>query len=174
MEKDHLIAVRELVAMAPAGPRIEFGVHYGKSLKIIADHPDVTIGVDSFEGMGEPTQLDFDLGDRSSYPKGRLAVPMHKVAAEVPAADLIKGFVPAILGSLPLNFKFAFAHVDMDHYEPTKYALDWLWDKMLPGGIIACDDWFPDRNCLAALAIAEKAQERDFTGTSYRKAWWTF
>jgi len=153
---------------------MEIGVLSGHSLAIIARHPGTTYGVDSFEGMAEPSKYDIVDGV-NNYPKGRLSVPMSRVSSYLAAqgvkASLVKGFVPEILGSLPQG-PFAFVHLDIDHYEPTLAALDWLFPRMLPGGILLCDDWFENQDFLAARAINEVATSRPLTGTRGRKAWW--
>lgn len=158
----------DLLASSPPGPRIEFGVYHGETLGLIARHPDQTIGVDSFEGMAEETDRDF-LDGVSHYPRGRFAVTSRQASANAPRAMLIKGFVPAVLSSVP-DGPYAFAHLDMDQYAPTKAALEWIFPRMMSGGIVCCDDWFAGRTVLAAGAINEV--DRAFSGTSGRKAWW--
>jgi len=150
--------LRARLAEAPPGPRVEFGVFRGECLREIARHDGPTIGVDSFAGMAEPTARDIVNG-RQPYPKGRLAAPMAAAARAAPNALLIKGFVPEVLRQI-LNSDFSFAHVDLDHYAPTRAALDWLADRMCPGGLIVCDDWFAGQTQLAAGAINEFAAER--------------
>lgn len=173
MHPHELAAFDALLAAAPLGPRIELGVFRGATLARIAQHEGLTIGVDSFAGMAEPTDRDL-LDGRNHYPRGRLAVSSASAAAAAPCAKLVQGWVPEVLGTLPSGLQFGFAHVDMDHYAPTLAALDWLWSRMLPGGIIVCDDWFEGRDVLAAGAIAEFA--RTVAGelsSCGRKAWWT-
>lgn len=164
----------ELLASAPPGPRIEFGVLYGDTLRQLANHDGITIGVDSFAGMGEPTEHDYRNG-RCNYPKGWLSVDIRKVRSNLPDVNLIKGWVPQVLSDVPLH-RFAFAHIDMDHYAPTRAAIEWLWDKMAPGGIMTCDDWFADNaDILAARAIREIAMERrSLDGDFGRHAYWRF
>lgn len=165
MDRGEFIA---LLAGAPSGPRIEFGVFMGETLALIADHPGETYGVDSFEGMAAETPRDV-LNGHSHYPKGRFAVPPDHARANAPRAHLIQGFVPDILPNVPAG-PYAFAHLDMDQYAPTKAALQWIFPRMVPGGIVCCDDWFAGRQELAAGAINEI--DRPFAGTSGRKAWW--
>ena len=166
----------DLLERAPAGPRIELGVCNGGSLAEIADHPGLTIGVDSFEGMGEPTERDRSPNGKHGYPKGRLAASMVDVNRRFPGVTLIRGWIPEVfdtwLGGGPGGGPYAFAHVDLDHYEPTKASIAWLWLRMLPGGIICCDDWFEGRDHLAAAAINEVAARHPLSGTLGRKAWW--
>ena len=52
----------KVLAVAPKGPRIELGVHTGKSLALIAAHNGPTFGVDSFAGMAVPTEHDINVG----------------------------------------------------------------------------------------------------------------
>lgn len=163
---------KNLLRFAPAGPRIEIGVFRGHTLRLIARHSGETIGVDSFEGMAEPTAHDFVDGV-TRYPKGRLAFPLVRVQAEVPSAKLIKGFVPGVLSEVPEG-PYAFAHLDLDHYAPTKAALEWLDSRMMPGGVLLADDYFPDLDALASKAINEFLQKRPFTDRNGRKVWWIY
>lgn len=165
-----LALFRQLLDSCPPGPRIELGVFRGATLKLITEHGGVTYGVDSFAGMAEPGERDIVNGV-NAYPKGRLAVPIKQVRKAVPGAILIKGYVPEVLAQAP-DGPFAFAHVDLDHYGPTKAALEWLFPRMMPGGVLMCDDWFEDGASLAAGAINEAAVQRPFSGTDGRKAWW--
>lgn len=161
---------RHLLASAPIGPRMEIGVLQGATLAMIASHAGTTYGVDSFEGMAEPGERDIVNGI-NNYPRGRFATPVAVVQRAVPQAVLIKGFVPEVLASTP-DGPFAFVHLDLDHYGPTKSALEWLFPRMMAGGILLCDDWFAGQDFLAAGAINEVAAERPLTGTNGRKAWW--
>lgn len=160
----------QLLTLAPAGPRLEMGVFHGATLKRIAAHAGLTVGVDSFAGMAAPSPRDIKDG-WNPYPEGRLACPLATVARRVPGARLIEGYVPAVLGKVP-NGPWAFAHLDMDHYEPTLAALEWLWPRMVAGGVIACDDWFRGRDWLAGGAINEFARRHPMTGTAGKLAWW--
>jgi O-methyltransferase len=37
--------------------------------------------------------------------------------------------------------KFAFCHIDVDVYRSAKDIVDWIWDKLIVGGIIVFDDY---------------------------------
>ena len=163
--------LRAMLALAPAGPRIEFGVFRGATLAEISRHVGRTIGVDTFEGMPEPTERDIKDG-WNPYPKGRLSAPMALAARTAPKAELIRGYVPEVLSEISAT-GFGFAHLDMDQYDSTMAALEWVWPRMASGGIVYCDDWFADRDWLAGGAINEFARKVwPMTGTAGRKAWW--
>lgn len=162
--------IKTLLAIAPKGPRIEIGVMAGDTLALIADHDGETFGIDSFEGMPEPGPHDYKDGE-CRYPRWRLRVPIERARERVPSAILIRGFVPEILADAPQG-PFAFAHLDIDHYATTAFALEWLWKRMLPGGILCCDDYFPHQDVLAAKALNERAALHPVAGVDGRKCWW--
>ncbi len=58
--------------------------------------------------------------------------------------SLIKG---DIFDSLPdfleehAHLKISLLHIDIDVYEPTKFALEQLWDRIVPDGVLVVDDY---------------------------------
>ena len=163
-----------LVAQAPRGPRVEFGVFRGATLALMMEHDDWTYGVDTFEGM-PPSNPERDVKDGwNPYPAGRLKAGLDSLSTHIrkhPLVHLIRGTVPDILPHVPDKL-YAFAHVDMDQFDSTLAALEWLWPRMLPSGIVCCDDWFADRDWLAGGAINRfAATVAPMTGHVERKAW---
>jgi hypothetical protein len=167
----------DLLGSAPRGPRLELGVCNGESLLLMAQHDSMTIGVDSFEGMGEPSAHDITAEGVNQYPKGRLRADYLEVSrrfAHLKDVEIIKGWIPEVLLNIP-TVKFAFVHVDLDHYVPTVSAIDWCWSRMSPHGILCCDDYFPDCEILASLAIKEAIRDRrPIDGVITRKCYWRF
>ena len=172
MTPPELECFKGLMARAPVGPRIEFGVFRGDTLALMAKHDNETFGVDSFKGMSAASPRDVKNG-WNPYPQGRLACPIDKISKNplLAGVTLIEGWVPQILGAIPER-KFAFAHVDLDQYDSTFAVLIYLAEHMAPGGIICCDDYFAERDWLAAGAInAFKATAWQPFGALGRKAW---
>lgn len=164
-----------LMDESPRGNRIEFGVLRGHNLARMARRGDLTIGVDSFCGMPPSTERDRKNG-ADPYYEGRLACPLEDVQRNLRGLDnvrLVRGWVPAVLETIEER-DFAFAYVDMDQYDSTLAALRWLETRMMPGGIICCDDWIKDRDWLAGGAINEFAKSRPLSGTCGREAWFQF
>ena len=58
--------------------------------------------------------------------------------------SLVKGDVfetlPKYLEDNP-HTKISLLHLDMDIYDPTKFVLENLWDRVVPGGIVMLDDY---------------------------------
>lgn len=164
---------KHLLKRAPFGSAIEFGVFRGATLRIIAGQFPHCIGVDSFAGMPPPNAARDIKDGWNPYPTGRLAAGMQDAHAAAPRASLIRGFVPDVLVQIP-DEKFAFAHVDLDQYDSTLAVLQWLDTRMVEGGVVVCDDYFPDRDWLAGGAINEFAKTRPLSGYVGRKAWFIY
>lgn len=140
------------------GVFVEVGVFYGQTLIPLAHRfPDrIVYGIDSFEGMAEHTENDVDPQGRPHYGKGTLKSSEQWIRDSVTEnVRILKGWVPDILSKVHPTHRLAFCHVDLDQYQPTLDTLLWAWDRMAPGGVLACHDWFPDRDYLAAGAVKE-------------------
>lgn len=140
------------------GDIVEVGVLHGAlTRRLVAARGDrVVHACDSFHGMGEPGPKDND-----QYPKGRMSVgglarfTAIMAAVGCPEGSYVPhaGYVPDCLpiGAAP----FCFVYIDVDHYEPTRVALEWAWPQIAVGGVLGLDDYFPGRGFLAGGAINE-------------------
>lgn len=153
-------SIEALFADDVPGDLAEFGVWHGTTFLPMAEqarrHGRVIHAVDSFRGMDEPTEKD-----GGEYPKGSLHVHGSNVFRHLvkPYGDTVQiheGWIPEVLVEMD-GARFAFVHLDLDHYRPTLDVLRWLWPRMNPGGILVCHDWLPWRtpHILATAAIAE-------------------
>lgn len=66
----------------------------------------------------------------------------------------VGSFVPEIFHSVKIA-EICFAHIDLDHYQPTAETAQWCFERLVPGGVIVFDDYFPGRTILATPAIEE-------------------
>ena len=62
------------------------------------------------------------------------------LANDVVAVKLIKGLIPATLAEVRTD-KIAFAHIDVNLYEPTLAATEFCLQRLTPGGIMLFDDY---------------------------------
>jgi hypothetical protein len=155
----NLLSLLSLAVDVP-GDFVEVGVFRGDTFKRLATIAHAigrrAHGFDSFEGMAPPTDLDF-----GHYPTGKLSVggveAFRNILADaaVPEAGyrLWPGFIPHCFEGF--DEPVAFALVDVDQYEPTRVALDWIWPRLATGGVLLLDDYFHKREGLAARAIDE-------------------
>lgn len=58
--------------------------------------------------------------------------------------QILQGIFPEDTGASIANIKFRFCHVDVDVYDSAKDILDWIWPRLVLGGIVVFDDYgFP-------------------------------
>jgi O-methyltransferase len=131
-----------------SGDTAECGVLAGASSFLICSAMEQTTKhhhmFDSFEGLSAP-----EASDRPSDPlafkweRGDLSVPMEVTAKNLARFERVH-FYP---GWIPTRFadvadrRFCFVHVDVDLYQPTYDALAFFYPRLVPGGILLCDDY---------------------------------
>lgn len=112
--------------------------------------PNNFIGIDSFEGVSEPSNFDSDY-----FKKHDLRVPYEVAKSNLSRfnnVDLIKGWIPEVFGKLK-DSRYSFVHIDVDLYEPTLKSVEYFWDKIITGGIMVCDDYGSSKTIGARKAI---------------------
>jgi hypothetical protein len=113
----------------------EFGVYRGETINFIASLlPGEVHGFDSFEGLPEDWRQGHEKGTFAvgHLPRVRPNVRLHKGWFE----DTLPAFRKQHPGSV------AFLHLDADLYSSTKTVLDLLGDGIVPGTVIAFDEFF--------------------------------
>ena len=80
------------------------------------------------------------MGEGAHVPQDFLKAPLDhlkKVLKPCPFVSIHKGWIPDVFATAPIaTEKFAFLHVDVDLYEPTKACLDYFFARLSPGGVI--------------------------------------
>lgn len=92
---------------------------------------------DSFEGLPTPQDVD-----GTYWSKGDLNAPeqaTRETLAEFDNYVIHKGWIPDKFSDIA-DRRFAFAHIDVDLYEPTLASLEFLYPRMVTGGLILLDD----------------------------------
>lgn len=137
---------RLIAAKGVAGDTAECGVRYGKSsfmlLTGLADPSRPHHLFDSFAGLSEPGMKDDSRGLKE-WEEGEMAtdvqVVMKKLAA-FPNCVLHQGWIPERFQDVA-DRRFAFVHIDVDLYDPTRASLEFFYPRMVQGGYIVCDDY---------------------------------
>lgn len=124
------------------GDTVECGVFDGASsymiCKELKGYGRRHLLFDSFEGLSEPEAID-----GTYWKKGVLACSEESVRhnlREFPFVEYYKGFIPSRFSEVA-DRRFSLVHIDVDLYQPTKDALEFFWPRMVPGGVIICDDY---------------------------------
>jgi len=63
-----------------------------------------------------------------------------RALAEFPGVSLLAGWIPERFPAVA-DRRFAFVHIDVDLYEPTRDSLAFFYPRMSAGGIVVCDDY---------------------------------
>ncbi|MHB0764606.1 TylF/MycF/NovP-related O-methyltransferase [Stutzerimonas sp. NM35] len=151
----------KLVSNVP-GAIVECGVGRGRSLLIIAalnalyeqaegGQRDIW-AFDSFAGFDSPSLQDDSWrkprkGEWASSPSGAydytpefIGRVLQEASANLTKIHLVKGYLKETLPGYQ-GGGIALLNIDCDLYEPYKNALDYLYDQVVPGGIIVFDDF---------------------------------
>ena len=134
---DPLATLRHGLSLAAGqdGMALEFGVHTGGTLKVIAAAREGknVFGFDSFEGLPEDW--------RAGFPAGHFALDEPP---EVPGAELVVGrFEDTLAGFLDEHPEpVAFVHVDADLYSSARTVLGLVGPRLAVGTVIVFDEYF--------------------------------
>ncbi|MFQ5587972.1 MAG: TylF/MycF/NovP-related O-methyltransferase [Nitrospiria bacterium] len=93
---------------------------------------------DSFEGLSRPGAEDGDY-----WKKGDLACAEADIRENLKAFDFVryyKGWIPDRFSEV-VELRFCFVHLDIDLYQPTLDSLAFFYPRMVPRGVLLCDDY---------------------------------
>jgi O-methyltransferase len=156
------------LAQGIPGDFAEIGVFRGRAFQKVARlasaQNKTAHAFDSFVGMNDPGPWD-----GTEYPKGEFDIGGPRAFASMMAArgipsqtyQLHPGYIPDCFDGVDPNLKFSLVILDVDHYEPTRDGLAWVWPRVNPSGILALDDFIFNRNTLATRAIKEFLRTQD-------------
>jgi len=105
---------------------------------------------DSFQGLSAPRPEDTIKGSgpqaerlRQETQAGQFAASLEEVKAALhgfPRIEFFPGWIPGAFPDEP-DACYRFVHLDVDVYQPTRDSLEYFFPKVVPGGIIVCDDF---------------------------------
>jgi O-methyltransferase len=138
----------EQSAKVKTGSIIEIGVWRGGTGALIAKQArncgieDRVFLCDTFQGVVKAGVRD------SSYKGGEHKDTSRQIVEELVFTrmnldniEILEGIFPDQTGHLVENLQFRFCHIDVDVYQSAKDIVDWIWEKMVHGGIIVYDDY---------------------------------
>lgn len=139
---------REVEREGIPGSIVDCGVWNGGSTVLMAiGAPNREIwALDSFEGMPRPGPRDPDArpewegmirGSEASLSDG-----FDRYIGDTSRLHVVKGwFQDTLPGALDGVDEIAILHVDADWYESVKLVLETLYERVVPGGMVAIDDF---------------------------------
>lgn len=171
--------VRHVLNKNISGDFAECGCKHGHSTYLIADEMrkvdtsrDLWV-FDSFEGglsdkgdKDRTTKLA-DTNVRSTQiQKERFSSQYNHVQSVfkgMPFVHLVKGWIPDTFTDDLGDKNFAFVHLDVDLYEPTKSSLDFFYSRLSDGGVIVVDDYNSATFPGARIAVQELLEEQKYS-----------
>ena len=99
---------------------------------------------DSFSGLSAPEDLDKPLDKKiMQWEGGDLAIDEGTVRRNLSSFENIKyykGWIPERFGEVS-DIKFSLVHIDVDLYRATLDCLEFFYPRIIPGGLLICDDY---------------------------------
>ncbi len=147
------------------GALIEVGVWKGGSGSLIA-HKAILSGIknkvylcDTFTGVVKAGEND------PSYRGGEHADTSVDEVKEVikrlnlKNTEILIGVFPEDTGILIKDDSFRFCHIDVDVYQSAKDIVEWLWSKLVVGGVIVFDD-YGFRGCAGVTSFVNEQRTK--------------
>ncbi len=113
---------------------------------------------DSFEGLSEPGPFDGTHWYKHTL-SASVKEAMEKLERFSSAIVIHKGWIPEKFFEIETS-NFAFVHIDVDIYEPTKASIEFFYPRLNNGGILICDDYGFSTCPGATLAIDEFLKDK--------------
>lgn len=150
---------------------MEFGVASGESMNIIAPLTDrMVYGFDSFKGLPEAWY---------SYQEGHFAcnacnIPTFKHSNITLVVGTFQETLPKFIEEHPENA--ALIYIDCDLYSSTKFVLDTLYHRIVPGTVILFDELYgyngyEDHELKALQEFMDSGREFEFIGGDGKDRW---
>lgn len=130
-----------------AGHAAECGVREGRStffmLNGLGGGKQLQL-FDSFEGVSSPAAEDLRPDGDTHWRKGLLAASEAKPRANLrdfaSAIQVHQGWIPERFADVE-DERFCLVHMDVDLFEPTRDSVAFFYSRMVPNGIMVCDDY---------------------------------
>jgi O-methyltransferase len=138
----------EQTAKLPQGALIEIGVWRGGSGAVIAKMAqrmsiaDPIYLCDTFVGVVKAGREDetFYRGGEHADTSPEIVQALLR-SLDLDHVTILKGIFPDKSSSQIPSTHFRFCHIDVDTYQSAQDIVEWIWGKLLVGGIIVFDDY---------------------------------
>ncbi len=130
-----------------SGSLIEIGVWRGGTGALIARRAKAE-GIaepvylcDTFTGVVKAGQRDLHYYGGEHANTSRAIVESLCRKLELDNVTILEGIFPDDTAEAVAGEKFRFCHIDVDAYQSAEDILDWIWDKLVVGGMVVYDDF---------------------------------
>lgn len=129
------------------GALIEIGVWRGGTGSIIANKAQKcsiknrVYLCDTFKGVVKASENDTHYSGAEHADTSLDIVESLVSNFKLQNIEILKGIFPDDHANYLKDEKFRFCHIDVDVYQSAEDILNWIWDKMVSGGIVVYDDY---------------------------------
>ncbi len=98
---------------------------------------------DTFTGVAKAGANDsFYTGGEHSDTSRHIVEDVLKNKCQYPHYKILKGIFPEdTANNIDANEQFGLCHIDVDVYDSAKDILEWVWNKLIPVGVVVFDDY---------------------------------
>lgn len=137
----------EQAAKLPAGALLEVGVWRGGTGALIAAKSQqcgVTDNVylcDTFSGVVKAGENDDTYAGGEHSDTSREVVEQLTRDMRLMNVEILQGIFPDDTAAEIEDLRFRMCHIDVDVYQSAKEVNEWVWSRLVPGGIVVYDDY---------------------------------
>lgn len=110
---------------------------------------------DTFRGVVKAGPMDADYRGGEHSDTSRATVEALLGELKLDNAQILEGIFPDESASGISSNRFRFCHIDVDVYESARGIVDWVWDRLVSGGIVVYDD-YGFHNCSGITRFVEE------------------
>jgi hypothetical protein len=137
------LAFDQLLKEGIEGDVAELGVYKGNTAMILAAMArrfgTTAWLLDTYEGFAASDLQGVDADKQMEFADTSLEAVQRRVGKQ--NVQFVKGYFPATASQIPDDRRFCFVHIDCDLYAPMRSALEYFYDRLVPGGYLLMHDY---------------------------------
>lgn len=112
---------------------------------------------DTFEGVAKAGAKDsFYTGGEHNDTSQQIVEDVLNNKSRYLHYKILKGIFPDDTAhEIPSTEQFGLCHIDVDVYDSAKDILEWVWNKLIPGGVVVFDD-YGFHSCTGVTKLVEE------------------
>lgn len=112
----------------------------GKKLELLSSNTKFYLA-DTFKGVSKASNRDFYYSG-GEHSDTSVQIVKNLTKNNYRNIQILEGVFPDETAHLISDdVKFGFCHIDVDVYESARDIVNWIWHRMIPGGMIVFDDY---------------------------------
>lgn len=123
---------------------IEIGVWRGGTAALLAkanNNKSAVYLCDTFEGVAKAGEKDNQYKGGEHADTSIETVEKLMSQLDISGYHILKGIFPDVNADKVEDQKFKICHIDVDVYDSAKDIFNWVWNKMIIGGVVVFDDY---------------------------------